>query len=368
LVEIVEQKDKNLILKLEVMDTGIGIPKEKLENIFNSYSQVIDQHGYHYEGSGLGLTIVKNLVDLQNGTVSVQSFPEEGTMFIVTIPFLIPTAEQIKAATEEKKVVDFSRKWKDKEVLLIEDNQVNLLYQKNLFIQWNLGVSVAKSVTSAIKLLTTAQFDVIISDVKLPDGNGIDLIRTLQKDSRHVNKNTPVIILSAGTSLGGARPKDIEVEAFMTKPFMPQKLAEVLSKIFEDTLIEASPAGDNHSSVNLEDGYLAHLNEMMNGNERHITTMVDIFLKQLPESLEKLDTAIIQEDWEGVNYIAHHSKSTIQTIGLMDLAAAARDIEMASEQQNPNLIYILDLFEQFKQRCNNEVPRLREEVDALKGN
>lgn len=353
----------------EILDTGIGIEQEKIENIFKSYEQVVDEKGYHYEGTGLGLTIVKNLVDLQKGTIEVESEINVGTTFKVILPFIVPTKEAITEGLEKQQKVDFGRKWKDKEILLIEDNQVNLLYTKNLFIQWNLNVTIAKTISESIKRLTMARYDVIISDVKLPDGNGIDLIRGLQKDSRHVNRKTPVIILSGNTSLSGARPNDIEVVSYMTKPFKPNKLAETLSKLFNESIGMPSASPDNSFHSNQNSGYkseyLAHLCQLMNGNPKHILTMLDVFLKQLPKSILELDEAIITENWEQVNYISHTVKSTILTIGISPLAHIVREIEAASEVENPNLIQLLNLFEDFKQRSEQEIPRLKEERERV---
>ncbi|MGB0983577.1 MAG: two-component regulator propeller domain-containing protein [Saprospiraceae bacterium] len=355
----------NYQILFEILDTGIGIEQEKLKNIFESYEQVVDEKGYHYEGTGLGLTIVKNLVDLQKGTIEVQSQLDEGTSFKVTLPFAVPTEEAIKQSINKKQKVDFGRKWKDKEILLIEDNQVNLLYAKNLFIQWNLNVSIAKTISEAIRMLTMARYDVIISDVKLPDGNGIDLVRGLQKDNRHVNRNTPVIILSGNSSLSGARPNDIDVVSYLTKPFKPNKLAEILSQLFNASIGMPSASPDNtlqsNQKVGYKSEYLIHLCELMNGNPKHILTMLDVFLKQLPKSIQELDDAIINENWAQVNYISHTIKSTIQTIGINDLIYIIREIEAASEVEHPNLIQLLNLFEDFKQRSEQEIPRLKEE-------
>jgi signal transduction histidine kinase/ligand-binding sensor domain-containing protein/DNA-binding NarL/FixJ family response regulator/HPt (histidine-containing phosphotransfer) domain-containing protein len=365
IVKSISDDVNNYQVGFEVLDTGIGIEQEKIENIFKSYEQIVDEKGYHYEGTGLGLTIVKNLVDLQKGTIEVESQVNVGTTFKVILPFVIPTEEAIKEGLQKKQKVDFGRKWKDKEILLIEDNQVNLLYTKNLFIQWNLNVTIAKTISQSIKMLTMARYDVIISDVKLPDGNGIDLIRGLQKDSRHVNKNTPVIVLSGNASLSGARPNDIKVVSYMTKPFKPNKLAEILSKLFNESIGMPSASPDNsfHSSTNTgyKSEYLAHLCQLMNGNPKHILTMLDVFLKQLPQSVQELDDAIITENWEQVNYIAHTIKSTILTIGIDPLSHIVREIEAASEVENPNLIQLLNLFEDFKQRSEQEIPRLKEE-------
>jgi HPt (histidine-containing phosphotransfer) domain-containing protein len=99
----------------------------------------------------------------------------------------------------------------------------------------------------------------------------------------------------------------------------------------------------------------------MNGNPKHILTMLDVFLKQLPQSVQELDDAIITENWEQVNYIAHTIKSTILTIGIDPLSHIVREIEAASEVENPNLIQLLNLFEDFKQRSEQEIPRLKEE-------
>lgn len=355
-------------LQIDVADTGIGIPEEKLANIFKTYEQVITTDGYHYEGSGLGLTVVKNLVDLQEGSIQVRSKVDRGTTFTVVLPFSTPTQDAIQKSIQKKQQTAFSTKWKDKIVLLIEDNQVNLLYAKNLFAQWNLNVAVAKSVSEAIHLLARTRYDAIVSDVRLPDGNGIDLVRRFQSDHKHLNQDTPVVILSANTSLSGARPNDIEVVDYLPKPFLPEHLADVLSKVFEESIGQPSAKADSQPSPILEGEYLAHLSKLMKGNKKNMAAMLELFLKQLPESAQKMDIAIETQEWETVSYEAHTLKSTTRTVGLFDLANILQEIENTAERERPNQIELFELYEQFQQKAKTELPRLEEELERLAAN
>lgn len=368
IIEEVSKTNNEIVLQFEVVDTGVGIPKEKIDNIFKTYSQVIDDEGYHYEGSGLGLTIVKNLVELQQGRIRVDSEYNEGSIFTVVLPFKIPTEVAIKKEIEEKGNREFSKKWKDKEVLLIEDNPINLLYAKNLFASWNISLAVAKNLKEAIKLVSISKFDVIIADVKLPDGNGLDLIRGIQKNKRHINYETPIIVLSASESLKGRRPQDLKVVAYMIKPFLPGKLSEELNKIFRDNSGMPSAVNDNTENIANNNGYLSDFRQKMKGNTKHMIAILEIFLKQLPESIDAMETAINNEDWTTLNYQAHTIKSTIRTVGLLELAKSASDIELASDKPNPDLAFILGHFEQFKQKSQQEMPRLQDEMDKLLAN
>jgi signal transduction histidine kinase/ligand-binding sensor domain-containing protein/CheY-like chemotaxis protein/HPt (histidine-containing phosphotransfer) domain-containing protein len=365
MIEEKSRAEEEIVLQFEVVDTGIGIPKEKIENIFQTYSQVIDKEGYHYEGSGLGLTIVKNLVELQKGTIRVDSEYNEGTIFTVVLPFKIPTNVAIEKELEEKSTREFSKKWKDKEVLLIEDNPINLLYAKNLFADWNISVAVAKNLKEAIKLVSLSKFDVIIADVKLPDGNGLDLIRGIQRHKRHPNHETPIIVLSASESLNGHRPEDLNVVTYMIKPFLPEKLAGELDKIFSDSIGMPSAANDNIQDRTSDNGYLSDFRQKMKGNTKHMIAILEIFLEQLPDSIDKMETAINDEDWSTLNYQSHTIKSTVRTVGILELAKIASEIEIESDKDNPDLAFILGHFEEFKQKSQNELPRLKDEMEML---
>ena len=368
MIDEVSRTDEEIVLQFEVVDTGIGIPKEKIDNIFKTYSQVIDDEGYHYEGSGLGLTIVKNLVELQKGTIRVDSEYNEGSIFTVVLPFKIPTNVAVEKEIEEKGNREFSRKWKDKEVLLIEDNPINLLYAKNLFADWNISLAVAKNLREAIKLVSISKFDVIIADVKLPDGNGLDLVRGIQKHKRHTNHTTPIIVLSASESLKGHRPEDLNVVTYMIKPFLPEKLADELNKIFSDASGMPSAVNDSIQNTANDNAYLSDFRQKMKGKTKHMIAILEIFLKQLPESTDTMETAINNEDWSALNYQAHTIKSTIRTVGLLELAKIASEIELASDKPDPDLAFILGHFERFKQKSEQELPRLQDEMDKLLAN
>jgi len=132
-IEIGEDK---ISLQFEVRDSGIGMKADQLDKIFGSFTRVHDEDGIVYEGAGLGLNIVKKLINLMGGTVEVKSEVNKGTSFFVNLDFDVATEEQIENYKNKRSVLEIPAHWKYKKLLMIEDNKANILYAKNMFLDW----------------------------------------------------------------------------------------------------------------------------------------------------------------------------------------------------------------------------------------
>lgn len=362
-IKVAKRSNTSIQLALQFKDTGIGIPEEKLSNIFNSYAQVIDESGYHYEGSGLGLSIVQNLVQLYGGSIRVDSTLGEGSTFFVELPFIIPTKQNIDIhlSTQENQI--FKRKWQGKKVLLLEDNKVNQLYAKNLFVEWELNADVAENILEATQSTTQYKYDCILADVKLPDGNGLEFVKTLQQNDKHLNHNTPIIVLTAGASIEQQeRAENLNIQRYMTKPFEPLALASELNKIFETNDYDALTVNQENT---VDYKYLERLSKLMRYNKNHIVELIEIFLEQLPEAKQKIQIGINTENWEEVHFEAHKLKSPLKTIGLTELADLISAISTQSANRQ-NLHEIPPIFNNFTIKCALEEVKLANELRKLK--
>ncbi len=229
-VSLLEKKDGVLTLQFDVKDTGIGIPAEKLETIFESFSQADSSTTRKYGGSGLGLAISKRLVNLLGGDIQVRSQVGKGTTFSFTIKALPGKTETLKRPSLEA--------LKGKKALIVDDNQTNLLILGKQLAGWGIETYRADSPKKALELLDQGiKPDFAIFDMHMPGMDGLQLTKEIK--SREEWKSLPVIML---TSLGETPAREYQwlFAAYMIKPVRQNRLLKSILEIF------SIPTGNIH--------------------------------------------------------------------------------------------------------------------------
>ncbi|MFK7946262.1 MAG: two-component regulator propeller domain-containing protein [Saprospiraceae bacterium] len=354
------ENDKQFWIKIEVEDTGIGIPKDKIDKIFGNYTQVIDASGYHYEGSGLGLTIVKNLVEIKGGTINVQSEQYQGTTFTLFLPFIEPTDEAVDEFLLEEANQIFKQKWEGRKVLLIEDNKVNQLYAKNLFIEWQLNADFAMTIKEAEELTTHNDYDCILADVKLPDGDGLKFIRSIRESQVHLNHNTTVIVLTAGASpQERARATGLDIFAYMTKPFDPDSLMRALNLVFTQNIDKKI------ESKEIDYKYLTNLFQLVKNNKQSVVDLLEVYLKQAPKFKENIQKHIKDRDYENLYFETHTMLSSLRTIGIDELTTIMQNLNQSTRQLTSFEI-IEEIYGDFERKHDIHLIKLKGEVKKIK--
>ncbi|MCB1177166.1 MAG: PAS domain-containing protein [Leptospiraceae bacterium] len=217
-----------------VEDTGKGIKEEHLKLIYHPFTQAEQGDNREYGGSGLGLTIAKNLVELQGGTISIESRTDEnhGTKVLFTIPFV-----EGKKTIQEEKEIDLSLKLSNKKVLLAEDDEINRFLVKTILENIGINVLIARDGIEAVEIFKREpHIDLIITDSQMPKKTGLEAtkeIREIEK-AANTNKHVPIIMLSAS-----ALSKDIEssysfgVDVYHTKPIKNQELLKTVIRLLK---------------------------------------------------------------------------------------------------------------------------------------
>lgn len=209
-------------VKFVVSDTGIGIPENKLHSIFESFTQASDDTTRLYGGTGLGLTIVKELVKLMNGTIEVESEIDRGSKFTVTMN-LGKGKEPEKIFLNEKKF-DF----KGRKVLLAEDNLLNILIAVEVLEKANFKVEVANNGREAISKLGRNTYDLVLMDLHMPVMDGFEAIEIIRdSQSEVIQKDIPVIAITAD-AFDDTRNRVLEagMNEFITKPIDHRELLQ----------------------------------------------------------------------------------------------------------------------------------------------
>lgn len=220
-------EEDNVTIYFEIVDTGIGIPEDKLQTVFESFSQGSIEVNRKYGGTGLGLTIVKKLIELLGGEIKLKSEVGKGSTFTFKLNFRIST-EPLEIKEETKPYND--RQLKHKSILLIEDNKINQMITRKMLENKAITCEIIDNGEDAVELLKVKKFDMILMDVHLPGINGT----TATKQIREFDKTTPIIALTA-ISLDENRDMLLSfgMNDVITKPFVPDEFYSIIAKFFD---------------------------------------------------------------------------------------------------------------------------------------
>lgn len=212
-VTLVKEEEQEVRLKFCVVDNGKGISADKLDKIFESFSQEDQTISRKYGGTGLGLAITKSLVELQGGTISVTSDRVNGTKFSFEIDYT-KNFEETREEQEVQKGISLQKVEKAK-VLLVEDHEINKLLAETLLTSWKMEVTHAYNGQEALDLLEENNYDIVLMDVQMPVMDGFTATRIL----RERNITTPVIALTANAIKGDEKKcLDAGMDGYVSKP------------------------------------------------------------------------------------------------------------------------------------------------------
>ena len=216
------QDSAKTTISFEVMDTGIGIPEDKQQYIFESFAQASSDTTRKYGGTGLGLTITRRLLELQGSSISLKSKLGEGSVFSFELTFLNSSRKPEKA---EITTFGLKESLKGIRLLIAEDTQINVLVAQEFFAQWDVECDVAENGLLALELIKINDYDLVLMDLQMPEMDGYETTRKVRELDADKYKQLPIIALTAATML------DIQDKAFLSgmndyisKPFNPDEL------------------------------------------------------------------------------------------------------------------------------------------------
>lgn len=224
--DFVSEEEENVELRFSVADTGIGIPENKLGHIFEGFTQATNDTNRKYGGTGLGLTIVKQLIELQGGTISVKSKIGSGSTFIFNLKFKKTTPRKIlqKGNSDDEEKLSHIE---NLNILLVEDNLLNQILAKKVLTNWNWNVDVADNGLVAIKKIKNKTYDLVLMDIQMPEMDGYEATRLIRKNHKPHIQNIPIIAITAHAITGEAEKCfNAGMNDYITKPFDEEVLYE----------------------------------------------------------------------------------------------------------------------------------------------
>jgi PAS domain S-box-containing protein len=234
---LVEEKGKTALVRFELRDTGIGIAREQQERLFEPFTQADASTTRRYGGTGLGLVISKQLVEMMGGKIGVESETGAGSTFFFEVPF----EEQEGARVAPVFPADLS----DLRVLVVDDNETNRLVVHEQTVSWGMRDSMAVDGPAALRVLREAaergeNYDVAILDMHMPGMDGIELARRIKAD-RAVASTRLVLLTSVGQHGDAQEAEKLGIAAYLTKPVKQSELYDALAAVMGARAEQAAP-------------------------------------------------------------------------------------------------------------------------------
>lgn len=304
----------------KVTDTGIGMSSEFMGSIFSKFAQEQNAVSHKYQGFGLGLNIVKNLVQQMEGDIDVVSAKDKGTEFHFHVVLDTASPDDLPVKTISKdEAADFT----GRRILIVEDNELNRYVACLSLKMLNCTVVEAENGKIAIELLKQEPFDLIIMDVQMPVMDGLEATRSIRDE---LKLTTPIVALTANAFRHNAEQYlSAGMNDYIVKPFLEKNLIDVVSKYLSPLTIRNSPADEMHFDLN-------HLRELCKFEEPFMRNMMNIFIRVVGEAIPQFEQLRKEGDTEGLRKLAHKLKPSIDHLAIKKAIPVVRVLENADKE------------------------------------
>lgn len=234
--KVFERCDKKLKINFDVIDTGIGIPEDKLEFVFSPFTQIDLQNRYKHAGTGLGLTITKRLIELQDGSITLKSKINSGSTFTVKLAFDIVNSAEKTDGSEIKTNEKVERDLSEYKILMVEDNKINVLLNQQIFKKWKCRLHEAYDGKQGLDKLNEEKFDFVLMDLQMPIMDGFQAFEAIKNfPPNHTNYNIPVLAFTAD-AMEETKNKIIQIgfNDHLTKPFKEEDLFDKINRLLKN--------------------------------------------------------------------------------------------------------------------------------------
>jgi PAS domain S-box-containing protein len=327
-------------LEIIICDTGKGMDESYLKNLFNKFSQEDESIARSYGGTGLGMSIVKQLIELMNGSITVESKKGEGTQVYVHLSFMkCVECEHIK----KENITIEAHTLTGKKILLVEDNEMNRVVAETILSQYGATITEAVNGADAVDALRNNRFDIVLMDIQMPVMDGLEATQIIRRDLR---LNTPIIALTAN-AVKGEMEKCIQsgMNDYLSKPFEEEDLIRLIAKWLGRETHFATAKENTVTATPLYD--INKLKQITRGDEQFMQKMLELFIKETTNSVSELNTALKVRDIKRLQFLAHRMKSALGNLSVASAVDIAQKIEK-SEWAEPDYPALDELACRFK--------------------
>jgi len=317
----ISDSGRHVMLRLEVCDSGAGIPADKIPVIFDKFTQADGSITRRYGGTGLGLAITKKLVEMHRGAISVESEVNRGSCFVVELPCEIPAGPQRPLSRAEplpEKEAASNPAPAGYSILVVEDNQVNQRVVTALLHKHGYRTVIANNGQEALEMLAGRQFDLVLMDVQMPLMDGIETTRQIRANLHW--QHLPIVAMTAH-AMNGDRERCLRagMNAYVAKPVQQAHLMAVISQHIRRC---RERAREMRSSIDPARAAL-----LLGSNAGLMEDMLRLFLQLAPERLQQLNSAAGRLDFGRVFEESHKLRTAAERIAATGVVECAQRLE-----------------------------------------
>ncbi|SFF98525.1 PAS domain-containing hybrid sensor histidine kinase/response regulator [Pontibacter chinhatensis] len=325
-LQVQDLTNEEASIHFQVEDTGIGIPPDKLEKVFEEFTQASYDVNLKYGGTGLGLTISQKLLSLYGSKLSVESEEERGTTFFFNLRLKLAPEQNATPDELTNESEDFIRGVK---LLLVEDNPVNVLVVSRYLQRWGVEYDVAKDGIEAVEHVMRHDYNLVLMDLQMPHMDGYEATSKIRGLREEKYRQLPIIALSASARYDFKEQMEAAgIDDFISKPFNPMELrAKITFHSLNAAQDALEPAGTEESpgfesSWHLEPPTepdapaftLTTLEEMLEGDEKDLEELVRMTIRNFEIAKLELQNALVSQDLKSYRSSNHRIRMTVELL------------------------------------------------------
>jgi PAS domain S-box-containing protein len=362
-VRMLKEDEKSVSIEFAITDTGIGIPMNKLGNIFDDFQQATSGTSRLYGGTGLGLAIVKQLVEPQGGSITVKSKVGEGSTFAFILNF-----EKTNATAEMETDIGIEREAdiKNVKILVVEDIALNQLLMKTLLEDFGFEMDIAGNGKIAIEKLHLNTYDIVLMDLQMPEMNGFEATAYIRNTMK---SQIPIIALTADvTTVDVEKCEAVGMNDYISKPINDKLLYTKIIKHLKRTeqpkdiaLDKQHKPADVKKCINLDS-----LAKRTKSNPDLMMQMITLYLEQTPDLIDTMKKSMKEKDWVLLHASVHKMIPSFSIMGInADFEEMAKKVQAYAGMQEqtekiPALVLKLETI------CNQACRELQIEFNTIK--
>lgn len=328
----VMQNTESTSIRMEVIDTGIGMTDAQIKKVFNEFEQAEVSTSRNYGGTGLGLSIVNMLVKLHGGKVELSSNQNQGTTVTIEIPYLLGTENDIKLFEEKRKETQLSIP-ENLKILIVDDEEYNRKLLITILKKYHVVYTEAKTGLEAVKEINHNDYDLILMDARMPELDGLSATKKIRRLPDSKKKITPVIALTAAVT---EEDKKSYIKAgmngFLAKPFRENELLREINNVLDPTNIVLTITEKELSRDKLVD--FTDLKILSDGDHKFYNEMLHTFLDSTQSGIKDMEIAIQEEDWDMMAEYAHRICAPCKHLSADTLYKSLKEIELNCRNKN----------------------------------
>jgi len=308
-VKMINETEDHYLLRFSVKDTGIGIPENKLSTIFERFKQAEESTTRRFGGTGLGLNIVKQLVELHGAEIQVKSKQKRGSEFFFVLNYR--KANDIETITE----LNLEGNLGKLKILVCEDNILNQKLVKSVIQNFGFELDIAENGEEGIDFLSKKEYDLVLMDLQMPVKDGYQTAAYIRNEMK---LSIPIIAMTAHSLVGEQeRCYDVGMDGYVPKPFKQAALLKAIKMVMNKD-------GNTLKKRRIDFSYL---DEMAYGNADFKKEMIALFIEKIPAEVIQLQEAFNENNADRAKKLAHNMKSSLDVFMLTDLSNCLSIIE-----------------------------------------